>query len=863
MRQLDKKVSIKITAVVIITIVAFMIFSIPLGIIPPLGSLLFPGNGLWKVPGEVPVQETVFYENLTASVTVIRDEWGVPHIFASNEADMSFALGYCQAQDRLFQMDLFRRRARGMLSEVIGDSVLEMDKLNLALGMEYWGNKTVQKALQMQEEGEIEFLDDLSKYIDGINYYIASHKNEKPLEYYILDFEPTEWSLLDIFSILKYMHYFYTWQYSDLYRYINFDAFNAVNESWYSELFGPYMPYQIPVCPNYGEFPDPPAGIWTKNDPNPSLSGTISNFLSSIEKIDSQKKLIESQNFRGSNNWVVNGSKTTTGKPILCNDMHWGWAMPNFLYESHLVATEKGMNVYGYTVPGMPITIVGHNNYVGWGMTICPYDVLDWYYYNAVDEDHYIYNGTTTAYTTRNYAINVKGQDPVEFAVKETVHGPVLTDFIDIGFIPELPYESNVILASKWLANSITYEFIGIYELNHAHNWDEFNNALSYFAGPASNFVYADIYGNIAVRPIGLVPIRDDSKIPTGYLGNGSLPYNGSNGEGEWIGFIPFDELPNTINPAQKYLTSSNQIAAGPNYKKYFLQNDYAEGYRARRINELLSKSLDSSINIEKMMEFLIDVNSTPAQAFTPYLIGAIETKYGLSPPEKISNVLTVLKDWTYVMDKDSAAPTIYRKWRDYFNDYTFDDEWDKYNASRSQKLVVLEYLMREKPDSHWFDNVSTTEVEIRDDIILIALDDTIKWLEDFYDSSDLSDWRWGDIHKHYFRHLTGLPALSIGPFDGDGERFTLTPSGANIREGVGLSLGGAAHRLIIDFSDLNNSRSVIAGGQRGLSNSRHYQDQLQLFLEGKYHYTYFANDASNFPTSSIESRIYFTAGGA
>lgn len=186
------------------------------------------------------------------------------------------------------------------------------------------------------------------------------------------------------------------------------------------------------------------------------------------------------------------------------------------------------------------------------------------------------------------------------------------------------------------------------------------------------------------------------------------------------------------------------------------------------------------------------------------------------------------------------------------------------YEVASGPGLNVLEYLMKEVPNSHWFDNISTTDVkETRDDIILTALDDTIEWLENFYDSSDPTTWRWGDIHTVYYGHLTGLEALSVGPFEWSGSGHCVTPSGVSIRSGVGRARSGASERLIVDFSNLNNTISVIPSGQRGHSNSKHYSDQVEtLFLLGKYHMQYFTNTPTNFPTSSIESRIYFTAGG-
>jgi penicillin amidase len=364
--------------------------------------------------------------------------------------------------------------------------------------------------------------------------------------------------------------------------------------------------------------------------------------------------------------------------------------------------------------------------------------------------------------------------------------------------------------------------------------------------------IYADIYGNIAIRPTGVVPIRDGNE-------NGTFPYDASNGEGEWIDYIPFEELPHTENPDQHYLASANQMVVGPEYQKYYLQPPYAAGYRARRINEFLNNSENGSVDVDKMKKLQLDVKSTAAKFFTPYLINAIEQLSSSEKTDTIDDILTTLKQWDYQMHSDLAGPTIYRKWRDKFMEYTFDDEFEEYGAQKMPQLNVLEELMRNEPDSVWFDDITTAGIENRDDIMIKALDKTIDFLEDFFETDKVSSWRWGGLHKSYFAHLTGLEALSIGPFETDGEGYTVNPSRVDISDGEGRATGGASERMIIDFSSLKKSLSVIPSGQRGVSNSKHYSDQLKdLFLKGKYHKQYFYDDPEEFPEEYIESQIHF-----
>lgn len=858
-----KKHVIKLGTAIVITVVVIIILSVPLiSLIAPLGNIIFPSTGLWDVPGEVPQHEKLYVSGLNSSVTIYRDEWGVPHVYALTEEDMSFALGYVHAQDRLFQMDLVRRQVRGKLSEVIGEAALEEDKFNLAIGMEYWANQTLNKAIELQETGEINFLDLVYNYADGVNYYINTHMDKLPIEYAILGFKPAKWTALDTFCFAKYMSKMLTWEYYDLYR---LQTLEALGEGDFKELFTSTYG-QIPITPNYGSYNDSSEIIY---DGGPltissSVLSTISSFLGNIERIPSEKNLkeLQQENLIGSNNWVVDGVKSSTGKPILSNDMHLAWNMPGIWYEVHLISENTGTNVYGFTLAGVPIPIVGHNDYVAWGNTNTGYDVMDWYYYEEIDSEHYIYNGSITEYKTRTYYIKVKDQGTNKFIVKETVHGPVLNDFLG-GTVPDSLDDEKIVLAPKWTGNNITFEFRALYGFMHAKNRTEFNEASSYFYTPAQNIVYADVDGHIAIRPTGIVPIRDDTLVPSGHLGNGTLPYNGSNGEGEWIGYVPFEDLPNSEDPSQHYLVSANQIVAGPEYKKYSLQNSYATGYRARRINELLNNSADGTVGVEKMKEIQLDVKSTAARTLIPYLINAIENLPSSEKNTIISDMLTQLKNWNYDMDKDLAAPTIYRKWRDFYIDFTFDDELNFAGAPISPQLNILEKLTRDEPNSKWFNDINTPETENRTHIILKALNYTIDSLLDFYNTADVKEWKWGKIHQLLFSHIVpGFESFNKGPYEGDGEGFTVNPAGANIRNGVGYARGGASERMIVDFSDMKNSISAIPSGQRAISSSKHYSDQLeQLFLQGKYHRQYFYNNIEDYPKNHRESQINIIAG--
>ena len=400
MGKIDKKILINVIIVGVIAAGIVTAFSIPFGMIPALGPLLFPGKGIWKIPSEVPEYEELEVFNLENDVTVIRDEWGVPHIYASNEADIAFALGYVHAQDRFFQMDMGRRNVQGRLSEVLYEfdpRTVELDKFNLAFGMKYWSNETAEYAKRLQEDGTIDYMDDWVKYSDGVNYYLETHKNEKPLEYYLLGFDPEPWTIIDSFSFTAYMSSMLTMQYSDLSRYTDYWEFlDAGHPELYTEKYNTIHYGQIPIIPGYGDYsspPVPPSVPSELSNKHLEISQGMSTFLDTIGSLPYQEDLLTREFTHGSNNWVVNGSKTTTGLPIMANDMHLAWNTPGIWYEAHLVCPNTGLNTYGFTIAGVPIPVVAHNEYVAWGNTNTGFDVMDYYYYDEVNETHYIYDG--------------------------------------------------------------------------------------------------------------------------------------------------------------------------------------------------------------------------------------------------------------------------------------------------------------------------------------------------------------------------------------------------------------------------------------------------------------------------------------
>ena len=857
-------------------------FSLPMLGLPPLGGIFFPGDGIWEIPVDVQETSTISEPSLSADVMVYRDSYGVPHIYGTNESDVIFALGYCQAQDRLFMMEMARRLTRGQMSAIMGDSMLETDRYNLAMLKDYYSVQTYLALVEgAQTDPELaEILLQLQRFTDGVNYFI-NHVSILPLEFQLLGIGMDPWSIVDTLSMAKYMAEDLTWGLDDLYNYLVYEEIGLAAFNYFQ---GHPRPYQIPVTVDYGSYLDNetyahleynftqltelgPQGSQSEplSQEEVDLKTNFADLFGLLEEFPQEQRRQELGPIIGSNNWVVDGNYTDSGLPMIANDMHLGWNLPGIWYQAHLVVSdeENSMNLWGFFLPGVPYPLVGQNQYVSWGLTNTAYDVLDWYYYTPINDTHYIHDGMATAYEYIDYSIEVMKGNPVDYRIKLTKEGPVFSDFLADN-LPEGAYDGQII-ACQWLAQRVTWELQAFYRYAHATNRAEFDVGSEKFWTPAQNHVYADIYGNIAIRPTGKVPIRDDTGLSHLGMGNGTFPYNGSAGEGAWIGWVPFEDLPLSINPDQHYLASANQIVAGPEFlSSYSLQESYSQGYRARRINTLL-RSQDH-FTIADMKAIQLDCYSTKAGNVTPYLLEALNNAEDLTALEQ--TVLEVMEDWDFQMDRLKGEPTVFKLWMEMLKEAIFEDEFLEWGIEDYLGFAAdahIEYLLR-TGDEPWFDNISTPTVENSSMVLRATFAHAVAELAAYFDNSDPTTWIWGDLHQNYFAHLTGIPALGLGPYPTNGTADTVSPSYGSIwRNGelqISIGTGGASERWICDMGAFDQSVSVIPSGQRGVPGSEHYADQLELFLAGEYHPNYYTIvDPENFAPEIIESTIHFIGG--
>jgi penicillin amidase len=828
-----------------------VVLIIPLDIIPPLGGLIDPFTGIWTVyqDADHPPYASVHVPGLSEQVTVVRDNWGVPHIYAANEPDLYFAFGYVQAQDRLWQMDITRRQARGQLAEILGPNYISADRFLRTLGMERAAQLTIDHMYAQEDEENTTLVANMEAFVNGVNFFIANVGPNLPIEFKLLNYRPRLWTLIDSISVGRILDYGLSWSDSDL-RFANTIAELGNDSAW--ELFPLNPPLQTPVVPEYGVtyIPPPSSDINTKSIPE-SLQQSISDVLSWTENIPDPENILSrwQGDFIGSNNWAVNGTKSETGAPILCNDMHLSRDVPAIWYQAHLVAADTGRNIYGFVPPGVPLIIAGHTEYVAWGFTNVAADVIDWYYYNInpVNPNEYWYNGTWHTFEEETTVIVVKGEAPYYHTIRRSVHGPIMSD-VGTNY-------NDYVIAQRWNGAESSFELIALNKMTMARNYTEFIEGQKFWWTISQNIVFADIYGNIAIRPTGHWPIRAEWY--------GGLPHNGSAGEGEWIDFVHFDELPLSLNPDRGWVVSANQLAAiqGPSAYPYYIHQGYAPGYRARRIIQMLEN--DDSITVDDMKCIQNDVLDTAAEALVPYLIDAFDNgSPSITSDPVLSAAIDELRTWNYTMLKEWAAPTIWRAWYDYYNAFVFADE---YPTNRGGLLwpspVILENLTRFNPTSHWFNDTTTSSTETRDDIILSSFIEAMEALTE-EEGTDVSQWTWDKFHFVVYSHMVG-DALGHEPIPADGSGVTVNPSRVNMwaRE-QGAAGGGPSERLIVNFNDVWHALSVIPGGESGHPLSRHYSDQLfQLFLVGDYHvdHLYFDIDDMLLLSIRVESILVLT----
>ncbi len=723
---------------------------------------------------------------LRRPVEVLRDRWGVPHIYAHSLWDLFFAWGYVQAQDRLWQMDFNRRLATGTLAEVLGEQALPFDRLVRRVGLHRAAAREWE-CLQGEERQVLE------AYAAGVNAYLTS--GPLPLECLILRYRPRPWSPRDTLAFARFM----AWTLSG-----NWDQ--ELVRLWVIERLGPEVMAELePSYPAGKPVVVPPGG----------LSGGRPPRLEDDYRLPLAGRPM-------SNNWVVDGQKSVTGRPLLANDPHLPLTMPSIWHEVHLESPE--LRAAGVALPGLPAIIIGHNQRIAWGVTAAMADQDD-LFWEEIDPQHptrYRFGDRWEEGQIVREEIRVRGRgEPVVEEVLVTRHGPIITPCI-------AGEERPLALRSVCLEDvSFGKAMVG---LMAAQSWQEFREALSHWPASALNFVYADVEGNIGYQMAGLIPKRAG--------GHGVVPAPGWTGQHEWEGFLPFSELPSAFNPPTHWIASANNQVVAEDYP-HFLSAHYADSPRIERIVQMLTEKEKLSVADFRRMQN--DLLSLPGQALAQRLLA-------LRPSDPwCRRAQAFLKAWDGTLAPDSVAATIVevcfvhlvRKaleeklgaWADFF----LGKPVHPLREGPMFFMGAASWLLRQMAERpHWFAGRSW------DQALEEALEEAVAELRARL-GEDMSRWQWGRLHRQALRHPLGqvralAPLFDRGPFPVGGDMNTVAQSAFIPYRGYEATSFAVSWRMIIDLSDFNRSLGVHPGGQWGQPWSRHYVDLLSLWLRGEYH---------------------------
>ncbi len=765
-------------------------------------------SGYWFVHKSIsPTFGTFEEKSLKNSATIYRDEWGIPHIYANSLNDVFFAQGYAQAQDRLFELDLSRRAVRGELSQIFGKDLIDADKFFISIGF-YRAAEKGEKILAPQSKKY------LQSYADGVNAFIDEHKNNLPPEFTLLGYKPTTWKVTDSLAIGKYMSW--TLGGNMQTELLLMAISEKLDENKVKEIFPSYPKDGITIIKN----------AWREA----GVSYPKAEKLLALTDLSDRDRIGVPGIGIGSNNWVVSGSMTKSGKPILANDMHLEIKSPSIWYQNHLKVPGV-MNITGVIFPGIPGVIVGHNDYIAWGVTNLNPDVQDLYIEKRNPDNPYQfeYNGKWEDAKVVKYDIKVKGEKDVPYTVAITRHGPIISDVFD--------QPDTIPLALKWTNLMPTSELDAVIQIDQAKDWDSFKKGLENFKVPAQNFVYADIYGNIAYRGNGLIPIRSK--------GDGLLPVPGWNDQYEWKGFIPYDQLPTVMNPKQGFLATANNKVVDNSYP-YFLSYEWAPPYRATSITESLKGR--KNLTLQDVISIQTNWNNLQARKLAPILEIALKSVNFDNLNEKVKEQFFAWLDNNPKDEPTEAGPMIYHTLYLHLLENTFKDELDdelftKFITHGNAINTMDKFLVN---DSTWFDNVTTNEKENRDQIIIQSFKDTVIELKDKL-GGNIDAWKWGTLHTITFDHPLGKQkGLDIifndGPYSYGGSAVTVGAASYPLANPYQVTSAGP-WRYGVDLADMNHGMDILFGGSSGHPFSEHYDDQIQKWLHGEYKPMWFSDD--------------------
>jgi penicillin G amidase len=771
---------------------------------------------------------------LQAPVMVLRDAHGVPHVTAANLPDLFFAQGYITAQDRLWQMDLTRRAVGGEMAEIFPAASgpqqpvsrstaavrprktwVDYDKQQRLMRLRAVSERVAQQ-LPARDRAFFE------AYAKGVNAYIEQHQKNLPIEFKVLGYKPRRWTATDSLLIGIGMSQLLNPQYEMEYARERIGA--RLSPELMADLYPPSSPRDHPPASEAGFPESTPAGsrkgAQPAQPPARSRAATPSGVDRYAHLHDPDDGLpIHARTGRewdpllpGSNNWVVSGAHTVSGKPLLANDMHLPHRVPGVWYEIHLHSGD--FNMEGFSLPGLPFVSVGHNQRIAWGFTNLNPDVQDLFIENFNTAGEY---QTPTGWQKPeidHQTIHVKGRPDVAFDVVATRHGPIISSLF--------PGETRQI-ALGWLLYDPRAITVPLFDLDSAQNWEQFRKALSQFATPSQNVVYADIDGNIGYQPMGFVPIRA--------AGDGTVPVSGADGKHDWTGYVPFDKLPNLYNPPSGIIATANAKITPDGYP-YQLATQWFPPYRTERIYELLKSG--KKFAPADMLAIQTDITSAYDRFFAEKFVYAID--HSSKATERTRQAAEIMRNWDGRMQAELAAPTIEVRTRRYLWEMLLEPKLgnDIDNYEWSEAAVALENIVRDQP-ARWlapgyanFNDLLTAAVE--------------KALKDA--PADLKTWKYGEAYPVGIIHpvFSAFPILHGQASIAGPGRQPQSGGGYTVKQ-VGRGFG-PSERMTVDFSNLDGSTFNLVLGESGQPFSPHYMDHWDAWYNNKTFTLAFSDEA-------------------
>lgn len=819
---------------------------------PPLGTLLDPKDGLYRTArlADAKPPERFEISGLEEPVHIEWDDRGVPHVFARTDLDAMRAVGFVTARDRLFQLDFLPRAASGRLAAALGPAAIPADRFLRRTGMDWGARKNLRRIVE--EDGPE--LATLEAYAEGVNAFISRlDERDLPFEFRLLGYRPDPWTPMQTLRLLQYMNYDLTYatdqpSYDWLQDQLSKEDFDLL----YPRHATPYVPVipedgRVTTTPSVGRARD--ARLNERVTPvrpeerarddvatveshavfrPPSLAGGLASSLLEGFMVG-----------KGSNNWAVGSDRSSTGRPILAGDMHLAVTLPSIWYEVHVVTPT--MNSYGVTIPGAPLPVEAFNDHLAWAYTNTGADQIDHY---RIELDgsgtRFRFGEAWSDVELVTDTIFVRGDDRVLDTLRYAHWGPIMSH-----------RDEHYVL--RWTAHEPSRTLLALTAMNGAQNRDDFEHGLRHWDSPMQNILYADVDGTISIRSTGRLPVRRG--------GDGAGLLDGSTSDSEWIGRVPFDELPYALNPQQGFLTSTNQQPTDSSFA-YYVGHDWGDQYRSIRIDTLLrSRSRHTS---EHLAAYQSDVHAVQYDLFFPLL----DTLSGVTG--RADSLRRMLRSWDGTMTVDRLEPFVLDVLLQELERLTWDEPVFKSlpleDGDRSGRPLIvprpkqsrLYVLLRDHPEAKWLDVLDTDEREGAAGLLRAALDAAAERISHEFGWKS-EDWRWGNHRKIQFNHLIDSPALRSlgrGPMEYPGYRETLSPAGGRI------TTHSASWRVVVDFADGRpRGRGVYPGGQSGNPFARRYDLHVPTYLAFEYYDLLKPDSAGDLEESRVVSRTLIRPG--